>query len=226
MKGLTGLIIAGILGVLGIALNWYYLETRSNQLEIVSFLGVKDGVVIENGQAFRADDFVEVAVPKKHAVQLMDFVYLWEDLDSMVGVRATQDFAGGELLFRDAYRTPQRELLLKPNERLIPITVAERSPLLEPGDKVSFWFPGVPGNETQAAKEQIGPFRIGAIGNQIGSRDVNRAYRVPVVQGNLLQVIVRVEGDHFEQQAEALLERLSQSDGRSVKVIMHPRDDS
>jgi len=226
MKGLTGLVIAGILGVLGIVLNWYYLETRSNQLEMVSFLGIKDGVAIENGQAFREGDFVEVAVPKKHAEQLRDFVYLWEDRDSMLGVRATQEFGGGELLFRDDYRTPQRSLALRPNERLIPITVSERSPLLEPGDEISFWFPLGPGGDASGTTQQIGPFRLGAIGNQIGSREVNQAYRVPVMQGNLLQIVVRVEGDRFEQKAEALLERLSQSDGRQVKVIMHPRTDS
>ena len=49
MKGLTGLIVAGVLGLLGIALNWFYLENKAKNLQTVSFLGIKENAGIEVG---------------------------------------------------------------------------------------------------------------------------------------------------------------------------------
>lgn len=220
MKGLTGLIIAGVLGLLGLALNWFYLENKSENLQTISFLGIKPGAGIEVGDTFVPNHFVEVSVPKENSANLIDFVYLYADRDTVVGTKATENYLGGELFYKEDYRTPQFEIDLADDELLLPISVADRSPLIQPGDDVSFWIPSSEGGDEPG--ELLGPFRVGAIGNQVGGRDVMRAYKIPMTAGNQLGIIVTMEGGRFDQRTNTLLDRINKSDGRSVKVLLHP----
>lgn len=222
MKGLTGLIVAGVLGLLGIALNWFYLENKAKNLQTVSFLGIKEEAGIEVGDTFVSGHFTEVTIPKSNAKNLEDFVYLWADRETVIGTRATENYIGGELFFKQDYRTPQFGIELKDNERLLPISVSERSPLIQPGDDVSFWIPSSETGEGEVG-ELLGPFRVGAIGNQVGNRDVMKAYKIPQMQGNQLGIIVTVEGGEFDQRTTILMDRINRSDGRSIKVVLHPR---
>ena len=74
MKGLTGLIVALVLGVLAVALNWFYLESKTKNFESIEFLGIKSTdsseVVINSGDTFKESHFEKVTIPAAHARDL------------------------------------------------------------------------------------------------------------------------------------------------------------
>ena len=243
MKGPLGLIVAALLGLFGVALNWFYLQGKTRDIESVSFLGVKSGVVIEPGEAFRKEHFKEVKIPSLNKGDLEDFVYLYDDVNTVAGIRATRDYQGGELVYREDYRTPPQQLELKENERLIWIPVESRSfvpDLVNPGDKITFILPRsalrMPtpadpnlGGESPASSrtQMIGPFTIRSLGNRLGSRDVMKASRLSQVQERQVGIVVVVEEvdgeERLQPKAAQLLERLQQSNYRNVGVALHPR---
>ena len=56
MKNVYGLLFALALGIAGGLLNWSYIAKKSRDMERVGFVGVKQGVVLQIGDVFRADD--------------------------------------------------------------------------------------------------------------------------------------------------------------------------
>ena len=225
MKGLTGIIIAAIFGVLGAALNWFYLANKAQQLETISFLGVREGANLQEGTEFQGNHFVEVRIPKALARDLEDFVYLFRDLPTLEHVRSTKRYAGGELVFKQDYRTPATELKLRPNEVLLTVSVANRSPLIQPGDRISFSVPQLDAaNRPDAPQELIGPFRVAAIGNQIGSREVMQAHRIQPVQSNQIGIIALMENGALESKAQTLMSRVGGQGAREVAVVWHGPD--
>ncbi len=221
MKGLTGIIVAAIFGVLGAALNWFYLANKATQLETIAFLGVREGANLQPGTEFQSSHFVPVRIPKALARDLEDFVYLYQDLPTLEHVRATKAYAGGELLFKQDYRTPATDLELRPDEVLVTVTVANRSPLIQPNDRISFSISQGGSDETQ---ELIGPFRVAAIGNQIGNRDVMQAHRIQPVQSNQIGIVCRLENGVLEPKARTLMSRIGGQGARDVMVVWHGPD--
>lgn len=222
MKGLTGLIVALVLGVLAVGLNWFYLESKTKNFKSTVFLGIKEDVTIKPGDPFQASHFEAVAIPTAHAKELPEFVYLYEDRTILENVKALRMYTGGELILKQDYRTPMPKL--KPpaaDEVLLPISVSERSPLIEPGDNVSFLIAtpelGRGGNSSQL----IGPFVVASIGNQVGSSDVMKAYGIQHLSSNQLNLLVKKEGEVLEASAMTLLKSLSQSNVRDIRVIWH-----
>ena len=85
MKGSIGLIIAAGLGLLAVAVNWVYLSQKTEGSGSVAFIGVRDGVTIKVGDLIKKDQLVRVPVPKKQADQLKKFVYLYDEINTVVG---------------------------------------------------------------------------------------------------------------------------------------------
>jgi hypothetical protein len=127
MKGAYGVIFAVFLGVLGGVLNWLYLENKTRDVASISFLGISEGVIIAPGQPLSGRHFVEVRIPERHAKNLQDFVYLYEDHATLEGSPATRNYEGGELVFRADHRTPPAELKLDDNEEMFWVPVDSRS---------------------------------------------------------------------------------------------------
>jgi len=226
MKGITGLIVAIVLGLLGGGLNFFYLANKAQNLEMVSFLGISDGTTIQQGTEFKRSHFVEVQIPANRAQGLENFVYLYSDLPLLETRRAIKSYEGGELVFKQDTQTPPLELDLKPNEVLLTISVNNRSPLIQPADKISFSVPRPnPSNSLEPEYELIGEFEVAAIGNQLGSRSVFEAQGMRPIQSNQIGIIVRTENGQLEPKAQTLQARLSSLGSRDVSVVLHGSSD-
>ncbi len=69
----------------------------------------------------------------------------------------------------------------------------------------------------------IGPFTILSLGNRLGSSDVMQAARKPLVQENVMMVLVRKEGVKLDPEAVKLLRLLAQTEYRPLGYLLHPR---
>lgn len=236
MKGPMGLIVAALLGVLGVALNWLYLQSKAAQVENVSFLGVRPDNKIEIGQLLREADFVEVKIPKNNARGLEQFVYLYKDLNLIIGIHATRTYKGGELVYLEHYRTPPTELRLDRHRELLMWVNVDSSSFVpeqvDPGDKISFLIPKVHG-PTPAARpivnddtnepapqpvptvnasgdgELIGPFTVATIGNRLGSYAIAKANQNVSVGGNIIGIAVENIGNADSPKLEPKAARLA-----------------
>lgn len=210
MKGMQGLIVAGLLGVLAVALNWIYLVGKTKDKdEYIKFLGIKSGVSIAPGQIIRDDQLQAVPVPKDYAENLKGTAYLYEERAIVVGMTATAERKAGDLLYREDYRTPPIELKLEPGEMLIwiPVNSASFVPeLVNPGDRINFIVPLYRDSPVPAASDgsgaaaparhlvetkPIGPFRVGSLGSRLASREVARAHRLSSSQERLVGIVIK-----------------------------------
>jgi hypothetical protein len=235
MKGMQGIAVAAILGLLGVGLNWVYLSQKTRDIDSVSFIGIAAGKTLATGEALKREHLAEVKVPRLHARNLENFAYLWQDVDTVVGIKATRPYQGGDLVLISDYRTPPPELELSDDERLIWIAVDSRSfvpSLVDPGDLITFIVPtttapartdGSPSPLPVESTEMIGPFKVGSLGNRLGSRDVMQANRLSPVQERQIGIIVRREGSKLEKSAMALIERLNETGYRNIGVALHPK---
>lgn len=231
MKGAQGLIIAAFFGLLGIALNWVYLQNKLRDAETVQFLGIKDGVAIKTGDLIQEADLVPVPVPEFNARWLRPFVFLYADVNTIAGTRSTRTMEGGELFTRHDYRTPPPELELKEDERLMWVTVSNSGfvpSLLNPGDQITFIIPtpprmAAPGQNpavsTVNSYEEVGPFTIKTLGNRLGTDQTMRAQHIAQVQERDIGIIIKLEKDgKKEPKAQKLLDLLSRSNRRDVSI--------
>jgi len=249
MKGIQGLIVAAGLGLLAAALNYLYLSEQSRGFTGVNFIVVKSGVAIRPGDVINESHLDKISVPKASAENLKEAAYLWQDLNTVVGIKATREYKENELLFRSDYRTPRPELALKANERLIWVTVDSRAfvpELVDPGDEVTFILPTplgptpaapsvLPGTDTpepvrvdppgggSGAMEMVGPFKVGSLGNRLGRTEVMRASSITPVQQQQIGIVVRWEGNKLEANAMKLQDRLARVNYSNVSVVLHPR---
>lgn len=230
MKAVPGLIVAVILGGAAVMFNWVYLQKKASQFESVAFLGIRDGVRVRLGETLTDSHFVEVPVPEKHAEKLKKFVFLYRDKATVTGIKATRDYEGGDLVHREDYRTPATTIALKPDERLIWVTVDSRAfvpALVNPGDQLDFVFPS-PGaglGPESAPAEILGPFTIGALGTRLGDADVAKGYSTGRAEERQVGIIVKMEGGKLQANALRLLE-LTTGGNRNIAVALHPREDN
>ncbi len=238
MKGMQGLIVAGLLGVLGVALNWIYLQGKTRDVATVRFLGIRAQTPLEAGQVIREEHLQAVPVPAMHAGNLRDFVYLHEERGAVVGITATRRYETGDLFYRQDYRTPPAELKLEPHERLIwvPVNSGGFVPeLVDPGDRIEFIIPiyeaqaQSAGNEDEWAAsparrvvriESIGPFRVGSLGSRLASREVARGSRLATSQERLIGIIVSQQDQRERDNAMNLQARVLAGDFRDVGVAL------
>ncbi len=239
MKGMQGLMVAGLLGVLAVALNWIYLQGKTRDVAIVQFLGVRATSPIEPGQVIREEHLQVVPVPERHAGNLKDYVYLYEERGTVVGITATRQYEQGDLIYRHDYRTPPVELRLSSQEKLIWIPVASSSfvpDLVDPGDRIEFIIPvyervASPGSsegEDGAASwdrrpvrtESIGPFRVGSLGSRLASRQVARGSRLTGSQERLIGIVIDQTDERERDNAANLQGRILTGDFRDIGVAL------
>ncbi|MAD80156.1 MAG: hypothetical protein QF918_11560 [Pirellulaceae bacterium] len=240
MKGAPGIVVALFLGLLGAVLNWVYLDSKTKDVDSISFLGVREGASIQVGEPFRQRHFVEVRIPARHARNLKDFVYLYKDEATIVGTRATHAFQGGELIHREDYVTPSSNLALKKDELLFWISVDPRSivpELIVPGDRIKFLFPNVNRTVTRAAAdvgiepdaalpraiEDLGPFTVKTLGNRLGRVEVMRANRQSPAQEQKIGIVIDQSDPEEVARFDKLTERVLTSDYRTISVILLSR---
>ncbi|MCL4203670.1 MAG: hypothetical protein KJ000_14290 [Pirellulaceae bacterium] len=238
MKGMQGLIVAGLLGVLGVALNWIYLQGKTKDVATIRFLGIKAGTPLEAGQVIREEHLEAVPVPALHAGNLKDYVYLYDERGTVVGITATRRYQAGDLMYRQDYRTPPAELKLAPHEKLIWIPVNSSGfvpELVDPGDRIEFVIPvyesqplpaGIEEGMAAASArrvvrtESIGPFRVGSLGSRLASRDVARGNRLSTSQERLVGIVVSQNDQREVDNATNLQARILSGDFRDISVAL------
>jgi hypothetical protein len=147
MSGIRGLILAIGLAIAGALANYGYLSSRSQDLEMVHFLGVKPEVTVNRGDRLQEDQLQRVSIARANAGNLVKFAEPYESLKSVVGCPVYRTLEGGSLLLRTDTKTPPAELIFgertRPGEEEVamgvPIDPARIVPsLIKPGDLVSF----------------------------------------------------------------------------------------
>lgn len=146
MNNWIGLLIALSLALVAGVLNWKYLERKTEEIELVSFVAIKDGVRIKPGETFLEKHFASLDIPRKSVGYLRESAVLFEDRQTIVSMKAVRSYRGGDVLLRQELKTPPAKFKLGKDELAIWIPVDSGSfvsSLVTPGDMVSF-FVGLP----------------------------------------------------------------------------------
>ena len=225
MKGSIGLIIAAGLGLLAVAVNWVYLSQKTEGSGSVAFIGVRDGVNIKVGDLIKKDQLVRVPVPKKQADQLKKFVYLYDEINTVVGaIKATRPLSEGDLIFRKDYRTAPTEITFEGENKswmVVPIDSNRVvTALIDPGDQVYFIAPTRPEvKESQGTQDDlIGPFTVAAMGSRLGSREASRGGSRSRAE-RLITVFIKLKGKRFDGEAKKLNDAIIRNSGRGMGVL-------
>lgn len=241
MKGIQGIVIAVALGLTGAFFNWFYVSRQAGQYAKVQFLAIADDARINMGDRFQRSHFVPVEIPRANVGNLVDTAIRWDALNTVVNRRATRSYSGGEIVLHQELRTPARQELasrIGENERVMWLPVDQRTfdaTHVNPGDLISFQVPALAGGAPALAGstgarshgyEIIGPFRILALGQRMGDRNVYRAAgNTRGTSENRIAVSVRVEGNRLEDKAEQISEVLRITNFKGVQVLLHPEED-
>jgi len=239
MKGAQGIMVAVALGVVGFVCNWLYLEREAGRVELVEFVGISKTARVNRGDVIQLDHLVPISVPRNHKTQLAQVAVLWEQRDLVIGQKATRTMAesGTELVMHRDLTTPAAKdinELIAENERVMWLPVDSRTfnpQHVDPGDEVSFRIPefgegASRSSPTKGGGQIIGPFRILALGNRKGRRDVRQAAGLASGAENVIAVAVKVEnpGGKLEARAETLAGILAVNNFQGVQVLLHRRD--
>src|SRR5437870_9148676 len=249
----VALVVAAVLGVVGALVNWIYLDGKSKQLEKIEFLSIAPGAALTPGEKFTDDKLAPLAIPKDNvSKELFKEALRYADRQTVVGMPAAYYFESGAIVLRQRLKTPPPTMNFRnENERAMWIPVDTRSfvpALVNPGDMVSFIVGGLPGSrmpmETPsgpaadgsdpspsptpaippgATTQTIGPFRVLAVGNRLGSADVLKAAGAAQLQENVIAIAVTVQGDQPEPKAARLALLLRSGGTQQAGVLLHPR---
>ena len=241
MKGMQGLFIAACLGIIGAVCNWFYLMRLADKTERVAFVGVKSEVNISAGQKFKESDFMKVEIPMNRLGNLEKTAVRWEAVDSVKGFPSNKDYLGGELLLQQELRTPAKadlNKMINDSQRVIWLPVDSRTfnpAHVNPGDLVSFRVPDIVAKPALAnatdpntgVSEIIGPFRILALGNRKGRREISRAAGVAVGAENVIAIAVETsdKGTKLDAMGQRLSEVLQKTNFQGVQLMLHPAED-
>jgi hypothetical protein len=147
MKGIQGLIVAVVLGIVGAGANFYYLNVEASKRDMVPFIGIKKGKIVGRGDKLSDDNMVKIEIPANLVGNLKDFACQWAEYDYLKGKQVwrtldSSDTEGGLLLMRGDYREPPKDLELGKGERFVgvPVPKSFTTSLVNPGDRVSFRF--------------------------------------------------------------------------------------
>ena len=246
MKGIY-FVSAIVLGLLGAVCNYVYLASKVPDVETVGFVGIQTDAEVARGERLTAEHLMKVSIPRQNVGSLQDVAVPYSAVQSVLGSRVWRPLPGGTLLLSQDLTTPPQELKLAKNEAIIWIPIDTRATvpsLIVPGDQVSFLIAtsrlGMPTPapapetgglepipESSAASgpiETVGPFTILSLGNRLGTPDVLKAARVPVVQENV--VGIRVEFDDkgdLMPDAQHLVELLNATGNYPAGVLLHGR---
>jgi len=253
MKSSHALILAVLLGVLGVLLNYLYLRNKVKEIgNKVDFVGIASEV--KPGERLLTKHLEKIPIPTGQAEILDKFAFRYVDVETVINKPVSRRLVEGSLLLEDDLKTPPPELKLGENELAWPIPVDTRAfvpSLIRPGDEV--WFLGaatpvaVPtpateepipesgSNEAEAlsptgplvtpgSSRIIGPFTVLALGNRLGSAEVMRAAKIRQVQENVMLVkVVMDEQGRLESPANELLGLLEATGSRPLGYFWRPR---
>lgn len=243
MKGVPGLMLALALGIVGAFCNWFYLAQKARDLEKVEFIGIAEGVQINAGDHFKDSDLVPIAIPKLSIGNLEKSAPLYRDRVTIIGMDATRSYMPGEILLRQDLRTPPPmdvKKLISENERVMWIPVDTRTfvpGLVNAGDQVSFLVPKTPNGRPApvpvgdgasgpplalGGTDIIGPFRILALGNRLGTPETLRAAGLSPAQENVMAVAVKLTNGALDEKGQMLTDLLRLTNFQQVQVLLHP----
>lgn len=234
MKGLPGLLIALGLAVTGGLCNWFYITSKTRDLDLVEFIAVREGGV-KAGQPFQESHFKPISVPRTVALRLQEAAPPFTSLPTVVGTTAYRDFREGEIvLWQDLETPPISDLRneLAPDEEAISVTVDSRGFVpshFSAGQEISFIVSqssGLPnrGSGETGPVEKIGPFFVLALGNRRGSFDRERFGGRGAMQENVITIRVKKAGENaFDPKVEQLLSRLRLTGNQALGVVMHAK---
>jgi len=80
-----------------------------------------------------------------------------------------------------------------------------------------------PSPRPAGSPEIIGPFKVLALGNRLGSMEVMRAAKLAPMQENVITIPVRIENGRLEPRAARLWSLLEATNFRQVSVLVEPR---
>jgi hypothetical protein len=241
MKGVPGLLIAVGLGIVGGFCNLAYLSHKATELEMVDFIAIGENVKINVGDKFNEGHFMKLSIPKNAVGNLDSVAVHWSDRSTVYGEPATKSYSPNELLLQKQIRTPPEmdiKKLLAADELAVGIPVDTRlfvSQLVNAGDNVSFLVPHVgvsfptpadgsgqgEGDKGASPPDVVGPFRILALGNRLGSLDVMRASGAMPSQENVMTVAIKIVNGAFEPKSQRLLEIMKAPNFQQVQVVLH-----
>jgi hypothetical protein len=237
MRGVRGLVIAVMCGVIGAVCNLLYISRQTRDYQKVSFVAIDSSARINRGDRFSKEHFSHVDIPKQSVGDLREVAVLWDDLSTVVGLPATRSYVGGEIVLRQDLKTrAQRDLsgLLGENEALRWVPVDQRSFVAEhvnPGDHVSFIVPNIRGNNSgrsdssgipaAGGTETVGPFEIMALGTRKGRRDIFRAEGDRPAHENVIGIRVLLKSGRLNERSERLFEVLRLTNHQGVQVMLH-----
>jgi len=141
MNNWIGLLIALSLALVAGVLNWKYLERKTEEVEMVSFLAIKDGETVEAGKRFAESNFTRLDIPKKSVGSLQNSAVLYDDLHTVVSANALRDYRGGQVIMLQDLKTPPKKLTLDAGEVAYFVPVGGNSFVARhfaPGDQVTF----------------------------------------------------------------------------------------
>jgi Flp pilus assembly protein CpaB len=233
MKGAMGLAIAAGLGIVGAVCNWLYLQRLAQEQETVSFIGVKEGVQLNLGDAFDEEDLEAVPLPANRYGNLVNRAPQWSAVEAVIGLPANRAFAGREILLNSDLTGPALKDLsqtLGPDEVALWVPIDSRTVVAEqinPGDTVSFQVGGPAGPTpigTQAGPQIIGPFTVLALGTRRESPNIDQASRSRSGSGTSTMTIrVKFTSGELEPNAARLQEAIRLSGNQGMGVLLHAR---
>lgn len=147
MTGIKGLIVAVGLGIAAALTNYMYLSSRSQDLEMVHFIGIKPDATVNRGDRLQESHLERVSIARANAGNLVKLAEPYDSLKSLVGCPVYRTLEGGSLLLRTDTKTPPAELFFEEQTQPgveevaigVPIDPARIVPsLIQPGDYVSF----------------------------------------------------------------------------------------
>src|SRR5438128_10852911 len=101
------LFVAAALGLVGAAVNWIYLDTKSKQFEKIEFLSTAPGATILPGDRFTEDKLAPLAIPKDNVRRELYLQAIkWADRRTVIGMTAVYPFESGKIILRQDLKTP------------------------------------------------------------------------------------------------------------------------
>lgn len=238
MKGFTGLAIAAILGLAGAICNWLYLERASNTQDKVAFIGIRNDVTLNVGDAIQEEHLQQISLPKGAVGNLDKVAPQWSARPAIIGQRANRVFQGGEIILEIDLAAPAQQQLartLQPDEVAFWVPLDPRSVVTEqinPGDLVSFEIPpaaesktpsGLSKDDKAAADEGeiLGPFRVLAIGSRREPTNVQQAFRGRMGNEATLTIVAELKQGQLDPLTARLSRVLGTRARQGLVVLLH-----
>jgi len=239
MKGVQGIILAAIFGIVGAICNWAYIYRQAQEYDTVSFVKIARGSRLNRGDRFKETDLEELKVPEKNLGNLQDVAVLWRDRGDIIGQIAARTYSEADIILREAATKPGVKdfaELLNADDVAFSIPVDSRTFVTErvnPGNMVSFALPTFapseekeknpkPGGETKI----FGPFKILALGTRLGDKQTVIAAGKSAGPENVITIGVPYkEGangkKHLPEEVDEMLKLIRLNGNKNVHVMIH-----